>query len=207
MINKGGSNNLIGVVDYGIAGNIHSVKNAIKKAGGSVIIISNPSDFDLVSKIIIPGVGSFSQAMDELKNDNFIDSLKTFDRPILGICLGMQILSKFGFENGRRKGLDLIDAEVKLIQCNEKIPHLGFNKIEDINSSVLFDGIKDLEFYFMHSYAVDNCNDVTSKVKYGGSYITASIQKDNIFGVQFHPEKSRGQGIKLLKNFINLQSI
>ena len=196
--------NLIGIVNFGIAGNIHSVKKAIEKAGGKTIVINTVSDFKAIDKLVIPGVGSFKESMKELKNDGLIDSIKEFKRPILGICLGMQILAKIGFEFGKTEGLGVIDAEVKPILCDEKIPHMGFQKIHVVNSNKLLEGVENDEFYFMHSYEVVNYTDVAALTTYGEHSFVSSINKDKIFGVQFHPEKSRQAGIKLLKNFIKL---
>jgi imidazole glycerol-phosphate synthase subunit HisH len=122
----------------------------------------------------------------------------------LGICLGMQILAKIGFEFGKTEGLGIIDAEVKPILCDEKIPHMGFQKIHVVNSNKLLEGVENDEFYFMHSYEVVNYTDIAALTAYGEHSFVSSINKDNIFGVQFHPEKSRQAGIKLLKNFIEL---
>ena len=197
--------NIIGIVNYGISGNIHSVKNAIERAGGDTLIINSTSDFGDVDKIVIPGVGSFKGAMQGLENDGFIDLLKEFDKPILGICLGMQILSEIGFEFGKTKGLGLLNAEVKPILCNEKIPHMGFNKIQVVNPNKLMKGLQDKEFYFMHSYEVVNYTDISALTKYGNHDFVSAIHKGNLYGVQFHPEKSREAGIKLLSNFIQLK--
>ena len=112
-------NNLIGIVNYGIAGNIHSVKKAIEKAGGSTLVINKPEDFDRVDKIVIPGVGSFKDAMQELENDAFIKPLKNFDGPLLGICLGMQLLMDSSEEGGRTSGLGLIPGNVRYIHKKE----------------------------------------------------------------------------------------
>lgn len=195
---------LIGIVNFGIAGNIHSVKKAIEKAGGKTIVIDKVSDFKAIDKLVIPGVGSFKESMKELKNDGLIESIKEFKRPVLGICLGMQIFAKIGFEFGKTEGLGVIDAEVKPILCDEKIPHMGFQKIHVVNSNKLLEGIENDEFYFMHSYELVNYTDIAALTTYGEHSFVSSINKDNIFGVQFHPEKSRQAGIKLLKNFITL---
>jgi imidazole glycerol-phosphate synthase subunit HisH len=197
--------NIIGIVNYGISGNIHSVKNAIERAGGDTLIINSTSDFGDVDKIVIPGVGSFKGAMQGLENDGFIDLLKEFDKPILGICLGMQILSEIGFEFGKTKGLGLLNAEVKPILCNEKIPHMGFNKIQVVHSNKVLKGLEAEEFYFMHSYEVVNYTDISALTKYGNHDFVSAIHKGNLYGVQFHPEKSREAGIKLLSNFIQLK--
>ena len=198
--------NIIGIVNYGVAGNIYSVKKAIEKAGGETFIINSYNHFNSVDKVVIPGVGTFKDAMQELENDGFIDALKDFNKPILGICLGMQILAKIGFEFGKTMGLGLIDAEVKPILCNAKIPHMGFNKIQVVNPNKLMKGLQDKEFYFMHSYEVVNYTDIVALTKYGNHSFVSAIHKGNLYGVQFHPEKSRKAGIKLLSNFIEMKA-
>jgi imidazole glycerol-phosphate synthase subunit HisH len=198
--------NIIGIVNYGVAGNIHSVKKAIEKAGGETLVINSASDFKSVDKLVIPGVGSFKSSMKELDSDGFIDLIKGFHKPILGICLGMQLLAKIGYEHGRTDGLNLIDAEVKPILCDAKIPHMGFQKIQVINSNKLLKDIEKEEFYFMHSYEMINYTNILALTSYGNHSFVCSIQKDNIYGVQFHPEKSRQAGIKLLSNFIQLEN-
>ena len=148
--------NVIGIVNYGIAGNIHSIKKAIEAADGITIVINEVSQFSDVDKIVLPGVGSFKDAMKELKNNGFLEVLKNTTKPILGICLGMQILSTIGFEYGKTKGLDFIEAEVKPILVDGKVPHVGFNTIELINQNEVLKGLENEEFYFMHSYEVVN---------------------------------------------------
>ena len=197
-------NNIIGIVNYGIAGNIHSVKKAIEWAGGKTLVINIPSDFDLVDKLVIPGVGSYKNAMQELENNNFISPIQEFSKPILGICLGMQILAVLGFEFGKTKGLALIDAEVKQILCDGKIPHMGFNKISVKAPNILLEGLEDKEFYFMHSYELVNYTDIIALTKYNDHSFVSAVHRENLYGVQFHPEKSREAGIKLLSNFIKL---
>lgn len=197
---------VIGIVNYGIAGNIHSIQKAITYAGGEVTIINTKKELLTVDKIILPGVGSFKDAMGELEKDNLLNTLKETIplKPTLGICLGMQILARLGFEYGKTEGLGLIEAEVKPIIVEGKVPHVGFNSVELINSNKLLDGLADEEFYFMHSYEMVNYTNIATLTEYAGHKFVSSIQKDNIYGVQFHPEKSREAGIKLFKNFIEL---
>jgi imidazole glycerol-phosphate synthase subunit HisH len=197
---------LIGIINYGIAGNIHSIKKALEKAGGIVKVIKNEDELDSVDKIVIPGVGSFKDAMAELEKDKLLEPLKKViqTKPTLGICLGMQILATLGFEYGKTEGLDAIKAEVKPMLVDAKVPHMGFNTIEVLKPNLLLNGLENEEFYFMHSYEVVNYTEITSLTDYAGHKFVSSVQKDNIFGVQFHPEKSREAGIKLFKNFIEL---
>jgi glutamine amidotransferase len=197
--------NIIGIVNYGIVGNIHSIEKAIKAAGGQTLIINKSEQFNEVDKLVLPGVGSFKDAMQELKNDGFLEVLKTNTKPILGICLGMQILSTVSFEYGVTKGLNFITAEVKPMLVNAKVPHVGFNTINVINKNELLNGLENEEFYFMHSYEVVNYTEITALTTYANHNFISSVKKGNIYGVQFHPEKSRDAGIKLFKNFINLK--
>jgi imidazole glycerol phosphate synthase glutamine amidotransferase subunit len=198
--------NRVGIVDYGIAGNIHSIDKALTKAGARTVIIEKSGDFKNVDKIVLPGVGSFKDAMSELEKRGLIGSLKEelISKPTLGICLGMQIFSKIGFEYGKNKGLGIIEAEVKPMVVDAKIPHMGFNSLEIKRNSILLDGIENETFYFMHSYEMVNYTDIVSLTDYSGHKLVSSVQKDNIFGVQFHPEKSRDAGIRLFQNFINI---
>ena len=196
--------NIIGIVNYGVAGNIHSIKKAVEKAGGKALVINKPEQFSEVDKIVLPGVGSYKDAMQELEKDGFIEPLKTTTKPILGICLGMQILSTLGFEYGETKGLNLIQAEAKPILVDAKVPHVGFNTINVTNSNKVLDGLEQEEFYFMHSYEVVNYTDITSLTDYEGHSFVSSVQKNNLYGVQFHPEKSREAGVRLFRNFVDL---
>lgn len=197
---------IIGLINYGIAGNIHSIKKAIEKAGGTVKIINTKEELESVDKIVIPGVGSFKDAMDELEKDNLLEPLKDAikTKKTLGICLGMQILSSLGFEYGKTQGLGVINAEVKPMLVDAKVPHMGFNTIEVVNANALLKGLEKEEFYFMHSYEVVNYTDIAALSDYAGHKFVSSIHLNNLYGVQFHPEKSREAGIKLFQNFIAL---
>ena len=198
--------NVTGIVNYGVAGNIYSIKKAVEQAGGRTIIINRREDFGEASRIIVPGVGSFRDAMEELGKTDMVETLtdNILAKPTLGICLGMQILAKLGFEYGKTAGLGIVDAEVKPMQVDAKVPHVGFNTIEIKKHNALLDGVEDKEFYFMHSYEMINYTDILSLTEYAGHRFVSAIQKDNIFGVQFHPEKSRDAGIRLFGNFLNI---
>lgn len=195
---------VVGLVNYGTAGNIHSVKKALEKAGAEVQLINTPLDFKKVPRIVLPGVGSFKEAMEELENDGFIDPIRNFDGPILGICLGMQILSTLGYEHGHTEGLGFIKAVVKPIDYHGKIPHFGFNQVDVIKDSKLFEGIEKESFYFMHSFELVGFHDVLSTTTYHEHMFVSAVSKNKIYGVQFHPEKSRDAGIKLLANFLEI---
>jgi len=195
---------VVGIIKYGIAGNIKSIENAIIKAGADVIIIDSADKLDLVGRIVLPGVGSFHEGMEELQKSGLLEPVKTFKKPVLGICLGMQIFSKIGFEYGKKTGLEIINAEVKRMECEGPVPHVGFNSIKLVRDNPLFKELQNECFYFMHSYEVVNYVDVISLTEYANHEFVSAVHKDNFYGVQFHPEKSRDAGIKLFQNFINL---
>lgn len=195
---------IVGIINYGLSGNIHSIQKALLKAGAKVRVIECLEDFYHIDKLVVPGVGSFKEAMLELEQKGFIEKIQAFDKPILGICLGMQILSDIGFEYGETQGLGLISAKVQKMTHVALLPHVGFSPIEISREGSILQGLEQAEFYFMHSYSVTHCHNVTSVAEYEGQKLTASIQKGHLYGVQFHPEKSRDAGIKLFENFIRL---
>ncbi|MBZ7944369.1 MULTISPECIES: imidazole glycerol phosphate synthase subunit HisH [Campylobacter] len=200
---------MIGVIDYG-AGNLNSVLKALEKIGIENFLIRKKEDFSKAKKLILPGVGSFKDAMTYLKKIDFIEPLKEevlqIKKPILGICLGMQLFLEKGYEGGICNGLGFLEGEVvEFERTNLKIPHMGWNDLEILKQEPLYKDISLLnDFYFVHSFYV-KCDEkfISAKAHYGHKF-TASIQKDNIFGVQFHPEKSQILGLKLLENFSRL---
>jgi glutamine amidotransferase len=205
---------MIAIIDYKM-GNIQSLKNALNFLGAECCV-TNDSDVIIgADKIILPGVGAFNIAMKNLQGFNLIGILNqaVFDNntPILGICLGMQILADIGEEDGPTEGLGWIDGQVKRFSFSEsklRIPHIGFNSVYSENKNPnLFSGLKNgSDFYFVHSYrmACKENSDVSSWAYYGEKFVS-SVQKDNVFGVQFHPEKSQSNGLTVLKNFISLR--
>ena len=203
---------MIGILNYGM-GNLLSVKNALDYLGESSEICDNYKKLDKYSKIIIPGVGSFPDCIKNIKKMNFMDTLNTkaLDEkiPILGICLGMQIMASVGYEMGVTPGLNWFDAKVDKIKVNDKsikIPNIGWEAVHYNQKSTLFNNLpNNPDFYFVHSYFMkcDNENEVSSWYNLGETKITASIQKNNIFGTQFHPEKSSDLGRELLINFLD----
>ncbi len=199
----------VGVIDYGVSGNMLSITRAIENAGALSRIISRPEDLLAIDKLVIPGVGSYVDGMEKLHESSLVEPLIEFcyskNKPILGICLGMQILSKVGFEYGETKGLALIDAEVKKVTCKGVVPHMGFNTINPIKNSYLLKGISaDDLFYFMHSYELCNYTDVLTLTNYADHTFVSAVEKDNVIGVQFHPENSRAAGLTVFRNFINI---
>lgn len=200
---------MIVIIDYGM-GNLGSIQNMLKKIGAKAIISSKIADIEKADKLILPGVGAFDNGMTNLDKLGLISILNEiiFNKkiPLLGICLGMQLLTKRS-EEGILSGLGWLDAEVvrfkfDSLTCSLKIPHMGWNTVELVKDSHLFNGLYPSRFYFVHSYHVV-CNDrldVLAETCYGYNFVSA-VQKDNILGVQFHPEKSHKFGMELFKNF------
>lgn len=206
---------MIGIINYG-SGNFTSVFNAVNGLTEQVIAVGKNEDFSKCSHIILPGVGAFKRAMDQLSKLNLIDSLNEYvinqKRPFLGICVGMQILCEYGFEFEKCKGLGWVDVEVNRFDEERTgslhLPHMGWNDVIDYEEEPLFRGINedDPSFYFVHSFhiGVKESIDIKYTMTEYGYLFPAAIRKDNIFGVQFHPEKSQANGMKLLENFISL---
>lgn len=206
---------MIGIVNYGL-GNLGSIHNMLSYLGHSSVIIDCPSDLDKVSKIILPGVGAFDTGMNALIQNKWIDKLNEkvlIDKmPVLGICLGMQLMTNRS-EEGTVAGLGWVKAITKKfkfdnISLNLKIPHMGWNTVLPVNQSVLQDELLHLDeirYYFVHSYIVEleDENDSIYNCNYGGLFC-AAFQHNNIFGVQFHPEKSHKFGFSLLNNFAKI---
>jgi glutamine amidotransferase len=201
---------MIVIVDYKM-GNLGSISNIIKKIGYTSIVTSDIEIISKASKIILPGVGSFEKAMGNLQQMNLINVLNekviAHKTPTLGICLGMQLLTNSS-EEGNVKGLGWIDAETIKFDLNTypdlKIPHMGWNEVSFPQSHFLTSGFSEnSRFYFVHSYHVvcSSKDNILMKTKYGFDF-TSAIVKDNILGVQFHPEKSHKFGMQLFKNFI-----
>lgn len=203
---------MIAIIDYGM-GNVRSVFNGLSYIGEDAVITSDPSLIDNASHLILPGVGAFGDAIKNLKDRGLIDVLYRQvykkGKPLLGICLGLQILAESSEEHGYHKGLGWFEAEVKRFALDGtkfKIPHVGWNEIEIKIKHPLFYNISENQnvFYFVHSYHI-NCvhaEDIAATSEYGYTF-TSAIYKNNIIATQFHPEKSQDNGIQLLKNFVN----
>ena len=196
------------IVDYGI-GNIKAFKNIYDKLNINAEIASQKEQFIDATHLILPGVGAFDWAISKLNESGL---RKTLDLlvlekkiPILGVCVGMQIMATQS-EEGLLNGLNWISGKVLKLDKNKILPHMGWNNVEPVTKSDLFDDIKNLEFYFLHSYyyKTEDNNHILTTSKYG-SLFTSSIYNKNIFGTQFHPEKSHKNGIKILENFLKIK--
>jgi imidazole glycerol-phosphate synthase subunit HisH len=205
---------MIVIIDYGL-GNINAFINIYKKLDVPIKIAKTVADLEGVTKIILPGVGAFDHAMAKLEESGMrqkLDDLVLKQHvPVIGICVGMQILAKSSDE-GKLPGLGWIDGtvkkfdETKILQSTH-LPHMGWNDVVPLNSQTIFNEITDEPlFYFLHSYYFhcNNMNDTIAIADYGGGNFTCAVKSGNVYGVQFHPEKSHNYGIQLLKNFANL---
>ncbi len=202
---------MITIVDYGM-GNLASVSNAIKRYTDKVVVSSMPDDIKKTDKLILPGVGAFKDAYDEIDRRGLINPILDFiksGKPFLGICLGLQLLFTKSFEDGEHKGLDLIKGDVISFKKDKsiKIPHMGWNnlKLKAPNCPLLKGVAQQAYMYFVHSYCVmpEDTSVIATITDYGGAFCSM-IWKDNIYAMQFHPEKSQEQGLKIIKNFVSL---
>jgi glutamine amidotransferase len=191
----------IALIDYG-AGNVQSVKYAINRLGYEPILTKDSNEIISADKVIFPGVGSAKAAMQQLQESELDKLIPNLKQPVLGICVGMQLMCKYS-EEGNVKCLGIIDAEVKRFKGDLKIPHMGWNGIFDCKSLV-FDNIRENnQVYFVHSYYVPINENTIAKTCYGFDF-SAAIQKDNFYAVQFHAEKSSDIGAQILKQFLEL---
>lgn len=197
------------IIDYGM-GNLGSVQRALEEVGASVFISDNPADIKESSALVLPGVGSFSEGMANLNASGMVDPIRqaiSDDQiPLLGICLGMQLLAEKGEEGGIHDGLGLIPGTVKIMTPvgDERLPHIGWNEVTPVTEHPMFQGIEDrTDFYFVHSYHFQTTEEHRiATAPYAGT-ISAAVARDNIWGVQYHPEKSSKPGLKLLENFVH----
>ncbi len=203
---------MIAIIDYNM-GNLASVQNAFAKLGKDTVVESDPQKFAKYDKIVLPGVGAFGDAMEHLRERDMIDSIKEFaasGKPVLGICLGMQLLFESSEEFGKHEGLGLIKGDVKAFdtakfQENLKVPHMGWNRMFT-KEHPLFEGLDENHYlYFVHTYHVNCANeeDIIGQTEYGYRF-TSAVAHNNIMGIQPHPEKSHKNGLQILENFINL---
>ena len=196
---------MIAIINYGM-GNLWSVANAFARLGFATQITDNPKEIISAAGVVLPGVGAFKDAIDSLRTsclDKAVLDCAESGIPLLGICLGFQMLFSVSYENGEYKGLDIFPGAVKKLPGLVKVPHMGWNQIEFKNSSPLLNGVEDNSFfYFVHSYYVEPEDEriVTAATTYGCRF-ASMVGRDNIHGMQFHPEKSSTRGLMILKNF------
>ena len=200
----------ITIINYGM-GNIWSVKSALEYLGYTIKITNSAKEVENCDVLILPGVGSYKLAMNKLLALNLdkaiIEAVHIKQKKILGICLGIQLMSKSGNEDGNSRGLSLINVDTRKFEIKNlkyKIPHIGFNSVNIPLNSVLYKGLDhNPDFYFVHSYhlPIENLEAKIATCKYGYDFL-ASYENENVFGTQFHPEKSQTNGLKLLKNFL-----
>lgn len=195
---------MIAIIDYG-AGNLFSVKNALDFLGFENKITSSAEDLKAANRLILPGVGAFPDAMRMLRESGLVDVIKeeAAKKPLLGICLGMQMLFEKGYEFVETDGLGLIKGSVRLMTPkNLPIPHIGWNSLEFNEPCKLFDNVKNGEYvYFVHSYAADCLSENVAAYCDYGMKVPALVQNGNVYGAQFHPEKSGGTGLNILRSF------
>lgn len=188
------------IIDYG-AGNIQSIIFAFRRLGVDAILSKDPQTITNADKVIFPGVGEASSAMLKLQESGIHDLIPKLKQPVLGICLGMQLMCNHS-EEGETQGLGIFDTQVVKFNAELKVPQIGWNKIENLQSA-LFDDLEENFIYLVHSYYASKSKETIAVSKYGLEY-SAALQKDNFYGVQFHPEKSGAYGSKILKNFLAL---
>jgi glutamine amidotransferase len=192
----------IAIINYG-AGNIQSILFAIERLGYTAVLTNNPDEIQQADKVIFPGVGEASYAMQKLKESGLDSLIPNLKQPVLGICLGMQLMCHHS-EEGNTVGLGIFDANVIRFSNNVKVPQMGWNQIYDLKS-LLFQGINENEYmYLVHSYYVPKCKEAIATTNYDVEYASA-LQKNNFYGTQFHPEKSGDVGEQILANFLKLK--
>jgi len=189
------------IINYG-AGNIKSIQFAFKRLGINAVLTNTIDEIKAADKVIFPGVGEASSAMKMLQESGLDKLIPTLKQPVLGICLGMQLMCNHS-EEGNTQGLGIFDVAVKRFSNDVKVPQMGWNVINDLKSD-LFKGVKEREFmYLVHSFYAEKCDEMIAKTDYEIEYASA-LQNDNFYGVQFHPEKSSLAGSKILENFLEL---
>lgn len=197
----------IGIIDYGM-GNLKSVSNALDFLGAENFISDDYEKLSQADKLILPGVGAFKDAIDLIKDKSFdvlLCDAKEANKPILGICLGMQLMFESSSEFGEHVGLSLIKGHIVKFDIDLKVPHMGWNKLNILKESPLFVGLPEESYvYFVHSYHLETNEDVVSATTTYGKEVQVAAQEGNVFALQFHPEKSGDVGLKILSNFINL---
>ncbi|MBX3196812.1 MAG: imidazole glycerol phosphate synthase subunit HisH [Labilithrix sp.] len=202
---------IVGLIDYGM-GNLRSVRNALVTLGARVDVVDRGEALADVDAVVVPGVGAFGEGMRGLRERGFVEALdrevRQRGKPMLGICLGLQLLATRGYEQGEHSGLTWVAGDVRRFdrQTNLRIPHVGWNGVD--GTGVLFRGIpRNTDFYFVHSFhfVLERPSEATATANYGEPFV-AALERENILAVQFHPEKSHKYGLVLLKNFLDFAS-
>jgi glutamine amidotransferase len=200
---------MIAIIDYGM-GNLHSVSKAVERLGYEYTFVSDAESLLAADGAILPGVGAFGDAMKNLRERNLIEPIRQFaasGKPLLGICLGMQLLFDSSTEHGEHEGLGLLPGRVERFQGDYKIPHMGWNKLTFLQENPIFSGVEEGYVYFVHSYFVQPTEANRPILLATADYyqeVPAIVGKGNVYGMQFHPEKSGTVGMKLLENFTKL---
>ena len=195
---------MIAIIDYGM-GNLRSVQKAFEYLGNHAVITDDVSVIQKADKVVLPGVGAFQDAMKTITQkgiDKVLYDIVDSKKPLLGICLGMQMFFDKSYEYGEHKGLGILQGEIKLLPNTVKIPHMGWNSLYIQKRSPLFEGLPEQPYvYFVHSYHLETNADIVSATTYYCKQIQVAAQKENVFALQFHPEKSGDIGLKILENF------
>ena len=200
---------MVGIIDYGV-GNLFSLRSSFKAIGQEAFVSGDPAELAKADRLVLPGVGAFEDAANKLRStglDGFVRDQAAAGKPLLGICLGMQLLFEKSFEYGEHEGLGLLKGQVVpmegRIPQDLKIPHMGWNKLK-IRSGKLLQNVDGQYVYFVHSYFADGCEESLAAVTEYGIPITAAVEQGNVFGCQFHPEKSGSVGLNILRAFCEI---
>lgn len=194
---------MIAIIDYKM-GNLRSVENALKRLGAEFVVTAEADVIKRANKVLLPGVGNAAEAMENLRQANLVEVIRSLRRPVLGICVGMQVMCRHS-EEGDAKCLGIFDAKVRRFEptAEEKVPHMGWNSIGNLESK-LFKGINGGEMvYFVHSYYPELCPDTIATTRHGVMF-SAALKYENFYGTQFHPEKSGDVGERIIANFLKL---
>ena len=203
---------MVAIVDYGV-GNLFSLQCSLNAIGAEITVTADPEVLKSADQVLLPGVGAFGDAAEKLRStglDTVLRDLAAQGKPLLGICLGMQLLFEKSYEYGEHTGLGLLQGQVVpmagKLPAALKIPHMGWNQLKQVKECPILDGVDGKDFYFVHSYhaVLDDIENLSATADYGFD-VTAAVSKDNVFATQFHPEKSGVPGLKILKNFVSLE--